>query len=441
MRQKFKNTIFHNHFAAILGQPAKEFENTQFNPPSEETINELSEAESVLSTIKQFDKLDKFSLEKKNLFHSYLEYWLGVIDKLKPDVFIFSAWPHTGYNFIIYCIAHYLKIKVILFEYARVGDRLLLINDWKIGSLALKEEIKRNQDKKYGLDDLSPDIKDYYKLQIDPVPYQLPPDLVILESRVTGFNLFKRKLGMIVGSIKNLTIFAQTYNYFLKQFKSNLKKEYEEWQSQPDFKKKYIYIALHYQPECSTSPLGGAYVDQALMVKTLSAAVPDDVRIYVKEHPYQWMPTGLSYSRYRYEGYYKSIAKLRNVSLMPIKTNTVTLIEKSQAVATVTGTAGFEAVLKQIPVLVFGHTYYRDCPGVFKISSVQSAKEAIDKIISGFKVGRQEIINYLVSLDRVSFHGYLEPVIEVQSKLTPEENRNNFVKAIESELKKMAKKY
>ena len=131
-----------------------------------------------------------------------------------------------------------------------------------------------------------------------------------------------------------------------KYFKQNIKKEYAGVQVRPDLNKKFIYVPLNYQPERTSSPQGDMFVDQILMIEILSAAIPAGWVIYVKEHPTQWLFTGLNFTNSRYQGYYKKIAKIKNVALIPIEVDTYTLISRSQAVASVTGTAVWEAALK-----------------------------------------------------------------------------------------------
>jgi hypothetical protein len=53
---------------------------------------------------------------------------------------------------------------------------------------------------------------------------------------------------------------------------------------------------------------------------------------------------------------------------MPSYANTNTLTAHCEAVATITGTVGWEAVRKGKKAIVFGHTWYSSFPGVFKWS-------------------------------------------------------------------------
>jgi len=433
-RKKFSQTIFQKRSDALAGRPAKELAKENFEPIGEDFIANFYETESILLAMKQYEKLNKGALEKKNLFHNWLEYWRGAINKLKPEAIIFGVWPHAGYNYVIYKLAKFLKIKTVVFEYTRLSDRMLLINDITVGSLALKEEMRKNKNRVFSLEDLSPDIRESFERQINKKTDVTPPDIKMLNLRFFGKNLVTIKAKMVARSVLDFTIFKKVYGKFKSGFQANLKKEYEKLQIRPDFNKKYVYAALHYQPECSTSPMGGAFVDQILMVKILSACLPEDWVIYVKEHPFQWLPRGLKYFNYRYRGYYESLAKIKNVYLTPIKTGTIELIEKSRLVATVGGTVGWEAIIRNKPALYFGSSWYRDCPGAFKASEVESCRRAMEAVSGGYKVNQSEVINYLYCLDKVSFHAYFEDWVKELSKLRGAEHSQSIFNALDKEI-------
>ena len=215
-----------------------------------------------------------------------------------------------------------------------------------------------------------------------------------------------------------------------------MKTEHESVQSKPDFSKKFVYAPLQYQPECMTSPMAGVFVDQLLMLEVLSASVPDDVLIYVKDHPTQWKPRGLVFFSYRYRGYYKAIAKLKNVRLVPIETDNYELIHGSIGVVTATGTPGWEALLRGKPAITFGYAWYRDCPGVFKVHDVRSCREAIHKVIRGVKITQQDIINYLASFQKVVPNLYREAYCHKVSLIGVEENVKNHVRILNGAIEK-----
>ncbi|MDH5529412.1 MAG: hypothetical protein OEY05_05175 [Paracoccaceae bacterium] len=122
---------------------------------------------------------------------------------------------------------------------------------------------------------------------------------------------------------------------------------------------KFIYFPLHFQPEMTTAPQGGRYVDQALAIEQLTAKLPGDMKIVVKENPLQG-------SFLRSAEFVQRISRLANVVIVHPTMNTHLIEQKSCMIATVTGTAGWEAIRAEKPCLYFGYPWYRDCPGVEK---------------------------------------------------------------------------
>ena len=433
---QFTKTQFHWHDGAINFMPPAEINEADFAPPGEDLIENLYEIESTLATMKKFYGLSGSMLAKKHLFHRLIQYWHGVIKKFRPDIIFFGVCPHSVYDYTVYSLAKFLKIKTIMFEYTGITDRYLLNSDFKEGGVALREEYLKNQGQKFKLEDLSQDLQKFYRWHLDHTAGEIQPELKQALKNTAGLNKLHLKLKALIKSFYDLSFFKKLAGYIAKEIGPNMKKEYQALQETADFDKKYIYSPLGYQPECSSSPLGGVFADQILMIKILSYCLPEDWLIYVKEHPIQWAISSLAYFDFRYKGYYREIAKIKNVKIIPIETNSHRLIANSRAVATVCGTAGLEALWRFKPVLVFGAISYRFCPGVFKVKNATACREAIEKIVSGFKVGPQQIINYLVSLDRVSHHLLFENLLIKYSKITEEEMSKNFINAIMAEAEK-----
>lgn len=434
---EISGAVFHDHDAAWAGTPAKSINASEFSPPGKDLIKKLHKEESIILTMmnKRFGSMCVD--ERRHLYYDILGYWLGVIKKYKPDIVIFPAIPHTVYNYIIYVLAGLLNIKTIMLENTNVSDRLLFYRDWTHGSSALQEAMQRNQGKNFSIKNLELDLQKYYKKQTDPNSDATPIYTKYYKLDNSAWCLFRKKLIIIADSIADGTIFKKVPRFIINKFKPNLKKEYFNFQINPNLEKKFVYIPLNFQPERTTSPQGDIFVDQILMIEILSASLPEDWIIYVKEHPSQWIfKSKANYSSCRYRGYYEKIARLKNVFLIPINTDTYSLINKSRAVATVTGTAGWEALLRLKPTIIFGHPWYQDCPCLFKVNDVESCKEAFKKIADNFRIEEQKVINYLKSFDEATIHGYFEEIDAPDSELTKEENRHSLRQVILAELEK-----
>ena len=166
---------------------------------------------------------------------------------------------------------------------------------------------------------------------------------------------------------------------FRKEARNTIKliKKYNELSTPADFSKKYVYFPLHYQPECTSNPRGGGmYYNQAIPIRILSASLPEDVYIFVKEHPTQ------NYGARRPE-FYSELLSIPRVVLVQEDTSSYDLLKHCLAVSTLIGTAGWEGLFYQKPFIMFGYWVTMCAPGVYHVRTVEECKAAVDKILSG----------------------------------------------------------
>ncbi|MFA6552485.1 MAG: hypothetical protein WCT19_03220 [Candidatus Paceibacterota bacterium] len=402
--------VYHDNYKAGLGEPAEGISYFEFPPASLDLVKKMQETESVVLTMmnRMFDNLCVD--ERKHIYYEMLGYWDGVLKKYKPDIIIFAMVPHSIYNYILYSLAKLYGIKTVMFEDTWISDRLLKYYDLYEGSPELKDAIRRHQGRNFITDDLSDDLKEHFLTQSNSGKEDFTPVYInFFKGEAAGLNILKKKIKALKNTLKDGVFLKYAWNYALKFFMPNLKREYENLEVMPDFNKNFVYVTLAFQPERTTSPQGDIFTDQILMIEILSSSLPENWVIYVKEHPAEWvLKTCISYSSSRYAGYYKRIARLPNVKIVPIGTNNYELIKNCRALAACAGTAGWEAIIRGKPVLNFGYPWYRDFPGAFRITDVSLCKLAFKKIMDGFKPSEKMIINYLKSFDEASVHGYIE---------------------------------
>lgn len=113
---------------------------------------------------------------------------------------------------------------------------------------------------------------------------------------------------------------------------------------------RYLLYPLHFHPESSTSILAGTYLNEYEVVRNIAFNLPEGVRLYVKDHISAWAYPTLDF--------YRRLRALPNVRLLPPDAPTKQLIKGSEAVITLTGTVGYEALLMQRRVFVFGEVFY-----------------------------------------------------------------------------------
>lgn len=72
-------------------------------------------------------------------------------------------------------------------------------------------------------------------------------------------------------------------------------------------------------------------------------------------------------------GFYRALRALPRVRLIDQRVSSYEIIPKAEAVLTVTGTAGWEALMHRKPVVLFGHAFYEEFEeGVVKVDAVET---------------------------------------------------------------------
>ena len=222
------------------------------------------------------------------------------------------------------------------------------------------------------------------------------------------------------------------YKRRANKYKQRLSAQYEALCHEPDLNKPYVFVALHYQPERTTSPCGGIFTRQGLMVDLLSKCAPEGWQIYVKEHMRQFDAAGRG-QMYRTPEFFEQIASMPNVRLISTSRSAFELIDNSKAVATVTGAVGWESLVRGKPVLVFGgegHAYYAACHGGMRVSNRESCVEAMKRIQDGFEVDPLKVRLFLHALERISVPGYVDDRYEKNSGVSYEDNVRSLSQAL-----------
>ncbi|MEK7106904.1 MAG: hypothetical protein AAB899_01835 [Patescibacteria group bacterium] len=403
--KKFPGTVFHEYLDALKGVPAHGIDANKYEPWSRKDILAYADIESEFMSMA--DKLypDWPVNRRKELYYDMLRYWGGVLAQYAPDAIILLSVPHGMYDFVLYRIARRRGIRTLILDDTLMDtERFVVIEDYTKGNVLLATAAVSKSG--LTLDKLSPEMREYY-LTMTRSKNPSPPLMKTFFETHTPLHNLRRLLRVSIAFIKDGTIVERAVMKLFKLMKRNLLDEHRQYQREADFKKPYVYFPLQYQPELTTSPLGGVFVDQLLAVKIISAALPDGWELYVKEHPAQVGVHGGNETTGRWRGFYKTIAEIPRVRLVPINTNTFALGDNAKATATMTGTAAWESILRGKPALVFGYPWFQHAPGILRVESVEECRRAFEKIKSGFKPEESEIIRYLSVLDEVSHKGSL----------------------------------
>lgn len=183
-------------------------------------------------------------------------------------------------------------------------------------------------------------------------------------------------------------------------------KKSRKYYHKADLTKKFVYYPLHLQPEASTIVCAQKYEKQLYFLDNLAKSVPADTLIYAKEH--------YSFLGCRPESFYKALAEYPNIVIIDPWEDSFALIEKCQAVATLTGTAGQEAMMLRRPVIMGGDILYKNAPGIMKVDDIfdnyldtmakwkQPAREDVVKYLAAYMSCAREGNTYILSQDRLT---------------------------------------
>ncbi|HFU75481.1 MAG TPA: hypothetical protein ENK66_04470 [Arcobacter sp.] len=180
---------------------------------------------------------------------------------------------------------------------------------------------------------------------------------------------------------KDMNFERKIHTYNNIKYRKKLEQEYEKIAIKPNYNEKYIFVALHYQPEETSIPTGGLYGTQALIIELLHSFLSTEYKIYIKEHK-----TQLNYS---YQGamgrnlnFYQEILNISDrVQFVPVDEDPFLLIDNAVVTATISGTIGWESIIRGTPTIVFGRAWYEDMIGVFKIKSLDDLNNNWNEIL------------------------------------------------------------
>lgn len=445
-----ENTIeidHHDFWETLWGNYSKhEYEALPIDPI---LIRQMSYCETIV--LRMMDRIDPLHPKdynfRKNLYLKHLHYWNSFLENQSITHFICVNVPHEMADYVIYNLCKIKKIKTLMFSQSSIPDITFLYESIETGPDRLiqkYQEVKKCSDKFK----LSSQLEKHFLERTSVARNMQPPFYMttvkseIKRSHSTryflkrifsfSFSAFKKNKEPKLIFIWNL-VKEGLWRFFRRQLllhsDKNLWKSYKKIATtEPDLNKSYIYVALHFQPENTTSPGGGCFVDQLLCLKMLCSLIPDNVYIYVKEHPAQR-------SQGRTCSFYDDVLKLKNICLVATNFSSFSLIEKSLAVVTVTGTVGWEALFFEKPVFMFGYFFYQFAPGVYPIRSIDDCRIALEEVLQK-KVTHSliEIHNFLIAAQNVGVTGYSDMAYRSVSQVHEETNKENLFQALKSKI-------
>ncbi len=462
VKKKFPDITFHSNANAVRGIPPKEFCNKELYPLDQPLLEDLSICESLaLRMMNRMDRDETFTYEERiRLYHYNIRYWRTMIYEHHPDVVFFPVQPHLIYDYVLYELCKLYGIKTILFVQTILDPFIYPVQYFEFDTnpvLSLYTKLLNSSVNRHQKVTLSDTTEQYLEKMSGSITGSANIYLKITLEKQNMFQYYFKKFLQNPQNfhkmfVKGKTLFSREhyikqkgkkieqsdmrgFRYLLCSLEGIKKRNslgqcYQQLQQDVSLNCPYIFMPLHYQPEATTSPAGEYFADQLIMIDLVSKCIPEDWKVYVKEHPVQFKTISSHGECSRTFAFYEDIASLPNVKLIPISMSTHDLIDHSKAVVSITGSVGWETILRGKPVLIFGHAWYKGCEGVFYTPDEKTCKMAIDKINEGHTVNRNLVRLFVYALEKAGTRAYLDFDFQKFAGISNEENVTNLTNAI-----------
>lgn len=415
------------YYDSIFGKNKIEYSEMDYNILSSLDYHK-GEIFEMYDRYRMYNRLSLYD-KRVELYTKQVSFWYNYLVKNQITHVILGNIPHLGFDYVIYNLAKRLDIPTLLFYRIPVLPhrcvRFYVFEDLKEqlnnSFKAVTEDAKNKQ--------IDSDIQNYLGLRGD-------NEVKTFHGRADdkgGKYTFKRIIRSVKYRINKFFIDKKrgkgVMSYFLvnsrkmKKYQPNYTLMKSILESN-DFK--YIFMPLHFQPEASSAPLGGAFADQAKILNTILNELPPDFKIVIKPHKLMG----------GHRQFFERFQDRESVLFVHSSESAWDLMKRSKAVLTISGTVGWEAVLNSIPVIIYGSIFYQNAPGVYKINSTKDLKSAISTILEGGKSSETQIQNYLKVLSKVTTKGWVDNRYGKLSGLSTDENLQNQTNEILKWIKK-----
>jgi hypothetical protein len=153
---------------------------------------------------------------------------------------------------------------------------------------------------------------------------------------------------------------------------------------------RFVLFPLHLEPEATTLVFAPYWDNQVALVENVAKVLPLDRKLYVKEH--------YSAIGRRRPGFYDRIRRLPNVRLITPHADSHDLIQRADAVVTITSTVGWEALLYECPVLTFGEVFYNASGLNTAVRTVEELGWALRRLPDGHRPDRERLLRFIAAV-------------------------------------------
>lgn len=152
----------------------------------------------------------------------------------------------------------------------------------------------------------------------------------------------------------------------------------------------YFIQVLHHPVDSQITFRGRAFRDQIALARMIARSLPAGTQLLVKEHPV-----------YPGSNSFWEVQKLQKdypqVKFLNYKESMDHFLPNSSGLITVNSTAGIEAAIREIPVILLGNCFYSQMKDIYKVSSFNQLNEILNQCIHEPKVPQKEDVEIVLA--------------------------------------------
>lgn len=322
--------------------------------------------------------------EIKVLYYCYLKSLEIYLKRNEIDL-IFCSCISDAFTYGTYLLGKSMGIPFLYPMVARVSEHLYLADSLLSGPVCLQKEGP-------SYEEVETIINETFQNKIQPsyanFEYLMIKRGISISHFKTLYDLVKIKFSSRSKYIYLSNGILNSLSDFIKRKLSNreLNKVIKYNHIEEIQEMNFIYWPLHFHPEAGTIILGRWIHDQYEILKAISRVLPHNVKLFIKEHR--------GSSGRRDLGFYKNISELPGVEFVNHAIDTFDMINFSQGVAVITGTAGLEALALNQSVMTFGDVHYNKIKTVVKASDFSKIRSSVKELLQNKGHDRQEVIHF-----------------------------------------------
>jgi hypothetical protein len=392
-----------------------------------ELLEKIAYAESILN-----EMLSRYTTGKLD-YNSMRQYYLDsvelifdIIQRNEVDLIVCGSPPHRYHDYLFYVVSKALNIKFITYEFTLVNNGAYMMSSLEDrSSVFLSKHTKEYNPSDIALKYYDEIIAEKVKINHNYISKEGPNSIVnknvasfYIPNYISILFIFKLLIfwrflkkdeskilsygGEFISKVSNPTILSVVVNKIKNVNK--IKKCISFYKNNSVYINKcdsYILFAANFQPERSTCPDAGYFSDLKLAIDILYKGMPEGMYLYYREHPTTFKILDAIGSPRTLKFYSDLKIKYPKLKFISTDENMIDLIESSAVVSTATGSVGWEAILNNKPVFIFGDVWYRSAPNVFYIENNEQYDAALSSVKYKYNDNDNDNDNVLNFIDNV----------------------------------------